>query len=301
MDAYTIFFKEQCNLILNKIVETIYDKLEAFKYIPLAPAEGEGLESLSWRSFTAVGMAKIISDYANDIPSVEVYGTENTSKVYHVATSYGWDKFEVERAQRANRRLVDNKSNAARLAIETKVDQLAWVGDAAYNIEGFTNYTGISQCVLKNNEAGTSKKWEDKTPEEIATDINDLVSTVLTTTSNKEQPDTIIMPPSYMRMLTTQFVDTNKTQSVFDFVKKCNPMITTWGAVQALTTAGYGGKGRIMCYTKSNDKLEYHLPVPVRQEEPERDGLRYSVILTADVGGVTIYYPQSVAYADGAD
>jgi hypothetical protein len=301
MDKYTIFFANECNLLLNKIVETIYDKLEAFQYIPLAPAEGEGLETLSWRQFTAVGIAKIISDYANDIPSVEAYGKEVSSKVYHIATSYGYNKFELERAMRAGRNLVDTKSRAARRAIETKVDDLAWYGDSEYGIQGLVNYTGISSCTLADNEAGTSKKWVDKTPDEMAKDINDIIDTILTTTSNKEQPDTVLLPPDLMRLATTNFVDTNKTMSVLDFLKKCNPMIKTWAAVQALATAGYGGKGRILVYTNSADKLEYHLPVGLRQEDPERNGLKYSVILTADAAGTTVYYPQSVCYADGAN
>lgn len=300
MDKYTIFFKGECEIILNKIIETIYDKLEALECVPLAPAEGPGLETITWRSFTAVGLAKIISDYANDIPSVEVYGQEESSKIYHIATSYGWDKFEVERAQRAGRRLVDTKSSAARQAIENKVDDLVWYGDAQYKIPGFLNYPGITECILKNNEAGTSKKWDDKTPEEMAQDIIDIVDTILTTTSNKENPDTILMPTKLFRMASTKFVDVNKQVSVLDFIKKTNPMIKNWKSINALTKAGAAASGRIMCYTNSSDKLEFHIPVPVRQEEPERDGLLYKTILTADIGALTVYYPQSICFADGA-
>lgn len=300
MDKYTVFFKHECEIILNKIIETIYDKLEALECVPLAPAEGPGLETLTWRSFTAVGLAKIISDYANDIPSTEVYGQEQSAKVYHIAASYGWDKFEVERAQRAGRRLVDTKSAAARQAMENKVDDLVWYGDPQYNIPGFLNYPGITEHILKNNEAGTSKKWKDKTPEEMAQDIIDLVDAVLDSTSNKEQPDTILMPAKLYRLASTKFVDNRKEVSVLDFIKKTNPMIKSWKSINALTKAGAAGSGRIMCYTNSSDKLEFHIPVPVRQEEPERDGLLYKTILTADIGNLTVYYPQSIAFCDGA-
>lgn len=135
----------------------------------------------------------------------------------------------------------------------------------------------------------------------MAQDIIDIVDTILDTTHNKEVPDTVLLPSKLYRMATTRFIDEeHKEHSVLEFVQKCNPMITTWGSVNKLNTAGAGGTGRIMCYTKSNDKLEFHLPVPVSQEQPERRGLRYSVILTADVGGTTVYYPQSVCVADGA-
>lgn len=299
-DKYTIFFKGECEMILKKVMNTIYDKLEAFQYIPVAPAEGPGLETLTWRSFTAVGIAKIISDYVTDIPSVEVYGAEQSATVRHLGISYGWDKFEVERAQRAGRRLVDNRSAAARLGIETAVDNIAWLGDPQYNINGFINYPGISECVLKTADGSVSKKWEDKTPTEMAQDIIDVVDTILTTTSNKETPDTVLLPSKCYRLASVNFVDNDKQMSVLDFIKKTNPMIKTWGSVNKLNNAGAGGAGRIMCYTKSNDKLEFHLPVPVSQEAPERHGLRYETILTADVAGVTCYYPASICYADGA-
>lgn len=300
MDKYTIFFQRECEVILNKIIETIYDKLEALECIPLAPAEGAGVETITWRSFTSVGIAKIISDYATDIPATETYGSEQSMRVYHIATSFGWSKFELEKAMRAGRNLTDTKSKAARLSMETKVDDLAWEGDAQYNIPGFLNYPGILSHTLALNEAGSSRKWVDKTPEEIAQDINDMVDTIRDTTYNKENPDTCLLPPKAFRMLTTKFIDPNKTKSLLDYVKACNPMITTWKEVSRLAHAGAGGTGRIIIYTNNADKLEFHMPVPVNNEEPERDGLRYDVVLTADIGGTSIYFPQSVVKADGA-
>ena len=300
MDKYTVFFKKECEVILNKVADTIYDKLEALDCIPLAPAEGAGVETLTWRSFTSVGIAKIISDYATDIPSVETYGAEQSAKVYHIAASFGWTKFELEKAMRAGRGLLDTKSKAARIAMETKVDDLAWDGDAKYGIPGFLNYPGISECILPNNEAGTSKAWEDKTPEEMAADINAIIDTITSNTSDKEKPNTVLLPPKLYRMASINFVDVNKTVSVLDFLKKCNPDITSWKSVSKLAHAGATGGGRIMVYDNNPDKLEFHMPVAINNEEPERDGLKFDVILTADVGGTTIYYPLSVCFADGA-
>lgn len=300
VDKYTVFFKRECEVILNKVADTIYDNLEALQCIPLAPAEGPGVETLTWRSFTSVGIAKIISDYATDIPSVETYGAEQSAKVYHIAASFGWTKFELEKAMRAGRGLLDTKSKAARIAMETEVDDLAWSGDARYNIPGFLNYPGVSFCILADNEAGTSKKWADKTPEEMAQDINDIIDTITDNTSNKEKPNTVLLPPKLYRMAATKFVDVNKTVSVLDFIKKCNPEITSWRAIAKLAHAGADGGGRIIAYDNNPDKLEFHMPVAINNEEPERDGLKFDVILTGDVGGTTIYYPLSVCMADGS-
>lgn len=301
MDKYSIFFKDQCTVLLNKIIETIYDKLEAFTYIPLAPAEGPGVEYIKWRKFTAVGVAKIISEYATDIPSVEVYGAEEESKVRHLAISYGWNKWELQKAMRAGVSLIDRKDSAARQGIETAVDSIAWFGDKLHKINGFVNYPGITEHTLADSAEGSKKDWASKTPLEISQDITDMVDAILTVTSNKEKPDTCIMPPNLYRMLTTKYVDTNYEVSVLDLIKKSNPMLTTIAPVAALAKAGADGKGRIMVYQNSSDKLEFHLPVPIDQEMEEKRGFRYTTVLTADVGGVTVYYPQSVCYADGAE
>lgn len=303
MDAnaiYTVFFQRECEVILNKIIETIYDELEALKYIPLAPAEGAGVERITWRSLTSVGVAKIISDYATDIPSVEVYGAEQSMTVHQIAVSFGWAKHELEKAQRAGKSLLDWRSKAARLAMETKVNDMAWKGDAQYNIPGFINYPGITQHILALNEAGNSRKWVDKTEQEIADDINAMVDAIRNSTGQKENPDTILLPPKCYRLLTTHFIDQYKQKSLLQHLKECNPDITTWAPVNYLRDAGAGGVGRIMLYTNSSDKLEFHMPVPIANEAPERQGLRFSEILTADIGGTVVFMPQSVCYADGA-
>lgn len=300
MDKYSVFFKEQCTVLLSREVRAIYDKLEAFNYIPLAPAEGPGVEDIKWRKFSAVGIAKIISEYATDIPSVEVYGEEEKATVRHVAIKYSYNKFEVAKAQKAGVDLTGDRAKHARLGIETKVDEIAWFGDEEYNINGFTDYPGINEYTLGTSATGSSKEWSKKTPEEIVADINGMVDTIYKVTSWKENPNTCIMPPALYRILTTTFIDTDKKTSLLEFLQKCNPSITTWGAVTALTSAGAGGVGRIMVYDKNPDKLEFHLPVPLDQEPEEKSGFNYSAVMTADVGGVTVYYPQSVCFADGA-
>ena len=300
MDKYSIFFKDQCTVLLNKVINTIYDDLEAFKYIPLAPAEGRGVDTIKWRKFTAVGIAKIISEYATDIPSVEEYGEEVEAKVFHVATSFGWNKWELDRGIRAGVDVTNRKDSIARQALETKVDQLAWYGDKKHKINGFVNYPGITKHTLAT---GTSshKGWKTKTPIEIVNDVTDMVTSMMEITGNKEKPNTLLLPYSLYRLITTKYVDPNYEVSVLDLIKKNNPMLTTIDGIAALENASDTKKARIMMYNNSSDKLEFHMPVPLDMEDMEKKGFRYSKALTSDVGGVTIYYPQSVCYADDAD
>lgn len=299
-EAYSVFFEQECRVLLNKVIKTIYDKNEALQYIPLAPAEGPGVETIAWRKQTAVGQAKIIADYATDIPSVDVYGEEEQSKVYQIAITHGWNKKEIEKAMREGKPLREDRLNAARQAIEAKVDKLAWFGDAKYNIPGFVNYPGITLHTFANGAEG-HKKWETKTPAEIAQDIIDMVDSITEVTHNNEHPNTCLMPPKLYRLLTTKFVDTDMRQTVLELVQKTNPTITKWAAVQALEHAGADGAQRIIIYDNSSDKLAFHLPVAYNQLEPERNGLRWDVISMADVGGTTVYYPLSVIYADNKE
>lgn len=296
---YTVFLRKECEVILQKTLETIYTKLRALELIPVASPEGIGVTEITYRQLTSVGLAKIISDYATDFPTVEIYGSEKSSKVYHIGSGYRFSFFELEKAQKANINIAAKKVEAVRRAIETKVDELAWSGDDDYDIKGFINFPGISQYIAADNAAGTSKRWDDKTADEIAADINGMVTSILTSTSAKESPNTFIMPLTLWRKLTTTAMNSDRTMTLLEYVKKCNPMITTWDWVLKLENAGSNGSRRIMMYDKNPEKLEFHMPVPYRMLPEDKQGLGYFVPASADIGGVTVYYPQSVCYADG--
>lgn len=301
---YTLYLRNQLRVYLPIELETIYDAMLFREYIPVAPAEGTGIAELAYTEYSATGVAKIIADYATDFPTVEAYGAEHTVKVKNVGAAYRFSLFEIEAAQRAGVDLNMRKQSYVRRAIETKVNQIAWLGDSDYGIGGFVNASGITGVTLGNNAAGTSKLWNDKSADEITKDVNDLIAGVTETTSGKEMPNTVILPLACYNKLTMTWANNDKTKTILACLKEIHPYITKWGWVPELATAGLKADGttkgpRMLAYSNDPSKLQYHITVPFRLHEPEQRGLGYIVPATASVAGVTVYYPQSIAYADG--
>jgi len=91
---------------------------------------GPGAEAITYYQFDKVGMAKIVSDYASDLPRADVFGTKYTSPVESLGISFGYSMQEIRAAAMANRPLATMKANAAREAHERLVDQIGSLGDA---------------------------------------------------------------------------------------------------------------------------------------------------------------------------
>jgi hypothetical protein len=128
---------------LDKIKSRTYDvkrpDLKALIIIPVSTDAGPAARTITFRRYTAVGFAKIISDYAHDFPRVDVYGEEETIKVHSIGDSYGYNIMEIrEAAMVPGRNLELRRATTARRAHDEKVNDLAFKGDPVYKIQGYS-------------------------------------------------------------------------------------------------------------------------------------------------------------------
>ena len=103
----SIFFTRELETIRAKTYDIKYD--DNFKMLATLPIsmEGDPLDiDITHRSYGRVGIAKMGGgDYATDFPSVDIFATETTVKVYPVQASYRYNKDEIARAAKMNRPL----------------------------------------------------------------------------------------------------------------------------------------------------------------------------------------------------
>ena len=76
----TVFFKRQLEYVKSKTYDKKYKNLKSSTLIPISTEAPSGADFIVWYSFSKAGVAKIISDYANDFPRVDVYAEENQIK-----------------------------------------------------------------------------------------------------------------------------------------------------------------------------------------------------------------------------
>ena len=292
----TAFFKRQLEYVKSKTYDTKYKVLKSEMLIPISTEEPAGADYIIWYSFSKAGVAKVIADYAHDFPRVDVYATEQQSRVWSIGSSYGYSIKEIRRAQLAGLNLNNQRAMACRRANDEKVDNLCWYGDSTRNIQGFFDYPGITSYTLTAGTGGLD--WASKTGDEIIFDLTGLLSAISVPTFGREEADTVLLPRAQHNLIKRKRMEGNSDTTVLMFFMDTNPGVEVF-ALDELAGQGAGGTDRMMAYTRDPEHLEQRIPQPFEQLEEEKKGMEYKIPCHSEHGGVTIYYPQSVAYSDG--
>jgi len=292
----SIFFERELEHVKSRTYDVQYPELRARSFIPVDHSVPASAESYVYQTYDSVGMAKVISNYASDLPRADVTGKEHSARVKTLGSSYGYNLYEIKAAQQTGKPLEQRRANAARRAIHEKEDELAAVGDARHNLQGLLNHPNIPQYTARDGGAGT--EWETKDPDEILDEMHAFVQNVLTLTKSVEKPDTLVLPPSVYGYIATKRLPDTATTILKQF-QSTNPWVKTVDEWQRLESAGVAGIRRAMVYKRSPDKLEFVIPAEFTMEPPHPTNLSFDVACHSRIGGVAVYYPLSLAFMDG--
>jgi hypothetical protein len=298
----SVFFTRE----LEKIRAKSYDvKFKETKLLNILPWSTEGdpyMDSITHRSFTRVGMAKMGGgQYATDFPRVDVYGTEVTVKVKPVHDSYGYNLDEIRAAAKVNKPLEAMRANAARKAIDMKLEEIAVQGEATTGLNGLFNHPDISEYTVPDGTAGTTD-WESKTSDEILADLNGIVNYIITSTNGIETPDIMALPLTSFNVIAQKRLSTDSEKTVLKYFLENNPYIkrVEWFTeLETMGAAGGDSTKRFVAWKNDPDHLVLDMPMPFTQEETLKDGLEYVVPCRSKTAGVTFFYPLSACFGDG--
>lgn len=302
MDAgESAFFSRQLEHIRPGLFEVKYSELKAMSFLPVNTSIHPGAEEYTYRWFDMVGKAELSSDYSSRGPRADVLGNEASSKIRGIKASYGYSIQEARAAMMAQLPLDMRKARAARTAIAQKIDDILLMGDGTstyLGLYGLFKLSGTTTYTTTTGDAGETE-FEDKTPDEIITDLHGLVHKVVTDTKEVERPDSMILPLSTLNYLATTRMGDGSDQTILNFFKATSPYIRNIDSSTKLETAGATSSKRIVAYAKSPDKLEAILPIEFEQLPPEQEGYEVITQCAARLGGVVPYFPKSIVYADG--
>lgn len=292
------FFLRELEYIQRTSRDTKQKALKGMLLIPVSSEAPEWSKSITWRRLTKVGIAKVIADYAHDFPRADVYREEFTIKVKGIGSSYGYNKDEIMSARATGQPLDRERAMSCKRAIDEEQDSIIWNGNSSYNIQGFLGYSGISEYSTPNGVDG-SATFASKTPDEILLDLNGIVDTIIDTTNGVESPDTLIMPIAQFRDISTRRLTDNTNETVLSFFLKTNGLIKNVDWVTELSTAGAGSTAQMIAYRKDPNYLRVEIPKMYQEEPPQQKGLEFEIIAEQKTAGVLVYYPLSIAFADG--
>lgn len=297
-EGESIFFARELEHVKAQTYDKKYPDLKARSLFPLEFEANAGAETITYEQYDQVGMAKIISNYADDLPRADVKGKEFTSKVRTIASSYGYNVDEVNKASMTGKPLATRKADAAKRSHMVLENKIAFFGDTKHNIQGFLSNPNLQEVSLTNDGTGDSKAFSTKTADQQIRDMNSLFTAIHEISKGQETGNTLMMPLNqYNLVATTRIPDTNET--VLSFFLRVSPHCEEVVWVNELKGAGAGATDRMVAYRRDPMALTMEIPSEFRQLPVQEKGLEFIVPTHQRFGGVIVYYPLSVAYADG--
>src|ERR1019366_7989745 len=193
-----------------------YPELRARQVIPITQEADPADKTITYREYDRMGVAKIISDYSQDLPRVDISGKEITSKIRTIGDAYGYDYDEVLASAKTGRDLEGRRAEMAREAILRKENSVLLLGDTTHDLSGFLNFANVTVLTLAADGAGASKKWADKTPDQCLRDLNAMVNSIPELTYGIEQPDILLLPRAAYHVIATKRIGRDSDKTVLD-------------------------------------------------------------------------------------
>lgn len=285
-----LFTARQLEYVRNKIYEEKLPQMNGLSLVPIASDAPEWAETITEKTFDMVGMAKVIANYADDLPRADVTANERAVKVKDLGAAYGYNLSELKASVATGADLPSAKARAARRAIEIKMNQIALLGDKEYGLNGFINHPNLGEVGLRGG-------WKSATAENILEDLDTLYNTVILQSKGTHQPTHLIMSLTDYQTLGSKYLNNADKTPVLEFFKRKYPHLTIQG-IWELEKAGTDGKNIVICYEKNVDNLNLELPKDFEQLPAQERNLELVVNCIARIGGVFLRYPLSAVKAE---
>lgn len=283
---------------LEQIEARIYEyKLRELKFRRLFPVsnEGAGSETIAYDLIRNVGMAKIIANGATDIPRADTFVSRHYAIVRVVAIAFAYTTRELRNAAFSNVPLEARRGAGARRGMEEELSELAWNGDSTYNILGLFSNPNVTQVEAAAPGTGSDKTWDggDKIPFEVLADISDGISAIVDRTNQIHVPDTVVFGVSRYEYLRRTPYSTQVPVTLLRFI--LDPLngfgLTTIEQAPELNDTGPGSTAQMFIYEKSEEVLQFRIPMELRPMPPEQRDLEYRINLESECAGLVIRYP----------
>ena len=306
-EAASVFFARELDFVKSQSYDVEYPEFTALSLFPMSSEVDPGAETITYYSYDKVGLAKIISNYATDLPRADVKGKPTTAIIKSIGDSYGYSIQEMRASRMAGKSLDTRKAEAARYQIDYLNNKIAWNGDPETGLKGvLSEDNDVPLYVLANGAKGTTS-WADKTEDEILADITGMLKQMATVTKKVEKPDTLALSAdAYIEIQNKRIEGTSTT--VLKYIQDNIPDIKQIVSCPELDAdsvetnpyaAASNGKAVALLFKNDARKLSIENPLPFMQYPIQTQGLEVVVPCEARTAGAIIYYPMSLLIAVG--
>ena len=316
-DGEGVFFQRQLEYIQAQSFDILYPDLMGREVFALNTEGGEGINSITYRSYDKRGETAIIAGKATDLPRGDISGKEYTIHVKTLGNAFGYSRQEIAAAKLTGMPLEQRKADAVRRSYEEKVNELIWFGDAEANLQGF--FSGpvgapaleIKKTVVAPAAGGTnSTVWGvDKTPDEVIADLTAAVTAIYVDTKKIFRPDTILISVEKLMYLMNTPRSAASDESIMSWFLNHNKFITSVSQFKDINelagiydAAGgdfdkLGGKAEGFTVLASDaDNMRIREPFPYMHLPVQYKGLEFEINGYGRFAGVEMIRPDAVQH-----
>lgn len=302
------FLVSQVSHIEPQVIRVLYPDIQYPSLIPIDTSANEWAKSITFYSLDKLGQAQWFHHTATDMAIADVQRSKFEQQVEMAGIGYRYTLEELGQAMMIpGTNLTAERAEAARRAYEEFMETVMLRGDTSRGWTGLFNDPNVT--VIVNPPTGTagSAAWADKTPDDIISDINDVLSGQYQATLTIELSDTLLLPITEFARLAGTPRASGSDMSILDWVQKYNVYTAqtnqplTIRGVRGLENAGSGGDmGRAIAYRRDMQILKGHVPMahrflPVWQTGP----ITFDIPGIFRTGGVEVRRPGGMRYIDG--
>jgi hypothetical protein len=292
--AYSAILAQQLQFIEAEVYRQLYPELKAKELFPVDSTTPSGAETTGYDMLTEFGAAALISNYADDLPLVDVMKERFVIKIQSYGDGYLYSIQDIRASQMSGMPLEQERANTARYVVEVKIEEVAAVGNKSAGIRGALNHPNVPLYVLPN---GT---WSSATANAIVEDLHSVVDQVLDANDDTVIPDTMVLAPASYRYAAERRYTDGSAETALSAFRKDNAYIKNvipWNRCKTADAAGTGP--RCMVYKRDRKVISLDIPQPFEQFPPQADNLAFKVPCHVRVAGIKIKYPLGCGYADG--
>lgn len=287
----SIFVAKQLDYVKSHVYTKKLPPMKGLSLVPVATDVPEYAETVTYKVYDEFGIAKIISNYADDLPRADVLGTEITVKVKDIGDSYGYNINELQASLATGMNLPERKATAARRAVEMKMNSIAMVGDPAYKLYGLLTHPNIGITAITGN-------WAAATDDVILADLDAIYDSIRVQSNGVHTPNVIALPVKQFSRITTVRVQDANGMTVAQFFLAKHPGLR-FEEVPEFKGAGSGGSDVIMAFEQSEENFYLDIPRMFTQLAAQARNLELVVPCIARSAGVSVIYPLALTKAEG--
>lgn len=292
------------HLVIQTLAEVFRHEFEEFKFvndglIPWDFSSNDGALSIGWYDLTRTqGLGDgIVSDDAEDVPSVEIAGSLNVNKVVTVAKAFKYSRQDVRTAAMQGLfGLVAEKSMACREAHDQDLNQLIRNGSNDGSIPGLYRHPGIAVV------PATTGNWATASAANIEADFAAAISQMMTNNKGLHQPNTALFPIAIWHRVRTLRSSTATDISVLQYLQDKFPEITRWDFEDGLlgqADTGSTTANSVFLYRNDPSVLRAIMPMRLSPLPPQEKGMCVKVIMESRYAGIVVPKPMALCRIDG--